>query len=253
MATPEHSGAAAATEHAHSIIYGPANAVWDFLLAVTGLDGRWGHVEVPDHVAMSFFVLLLISAIFVPMRFRLSKERPGKFQQLMELLVEGLRGMLDDVVGHGAGKRYVPFMGALTIFILFSNFSGLFFFLQPPTQNTNTTFALSITAFLYYNYIGLRRHGLAYFKQFLGPVAFLFFLFIPIEIISHLARALSLSLRLFGNISGEHTVAGEFFNLAPIVLPWPIMLLGVFGALLQTFIFVMLTAVYIAGAEATDH
>jgi F-type H+-transporting ATPase subunit a len=259
MATPEHGAAhgaeaaEAAGGHAHSIMYGPVNAAWDFLLSVTGLDGRWGHIEVPDHVAMSLFVLVLVSAIFIPMRFALKADRPNKLQQIMELLVEGLRDMLEDVVGHGAGRRYVAFLGTVTVFILFCNFTGLFFFFQPPTQNTNTTFALSITAFLFYNFVGLKTHGLSYFKQFLGPVAFLFLLFIPIEIISHLARALSLSLRLFGNISGEHTVAGEFFNLAPIVLPWPMMALGVFGALLQTFIFVMLTAVYIAGAEATEH
>lgn len=257
MMAPEAAEAAHAAEgaehHVHSIVHGPVNAVWDGFLSLTGLDARWGHVDVPEHVAMSIFVMLLCAAIFIPMRFRLSKERPGKFQQMLELLVEGLESLLDDVVGHGAERRYVPIIGALTIFILFANLSGLFFFLQPPTQNPNTTFALSITAFLYYNYVGLRRHGLAYFKQFLGPVAALFLLFLPIEIISHLARALSLGLRLFGNIYGEHAVSAEFFGIAPIVLPIPVMLLGLFAAMLQAFIFIMLTMVYLAGAEATEH
>jgi len=164
---------AVAEEHhpVHSIVYGPVNAVWEGFLSLTGLDVRWGHVHVPEHVAMSIFVMLLCAAIFIPLRFRLSKERPGKFQQMLELLVEGLESLIEDVVGHGAARRYLPLIGALTLFILFSNLSGLFFFLQPPTQNPNTTFALSITAFLYYNYRGLRTHGLSYFKQFLGPVA----------------------------------------------------------------------------------
>lgn len=257
MMSPETVGAAdaVAEEHhpVHSIVYGPVNAVWEWFLSFTGLDARWGHVEVPDHVAMCIFVMLLCAAIFIPMRFRLSKERPGKLQQMLEMLVEGLESLLDDVVGHGAARRYVPLIGALTVFILFANLSGLFFFLQPPTQNPNTTFALSITAFLYYNWVGLRRHGFAYFKQFLGPVAVMFLLFLPIEIISHLARALSLGLRLFGNIYGEHAVSAEFFGIAPIILPIPVMLLGLFASMLQAFIFIMLTMVYIAGAEATEH
>lgn len=242
-----------AAEHVHSIVYGPVNALWDGFLAVTGLDGRWGHIEVPEHVAMSIFVMVVCAAVFIPMRFALKTENPGKFQQMLELLVQGLESLIDDVVGHGAGRRYLPIIGALTVFILFSNLSGLFFFFQPPTQNVNTTFALAITAFLYYNWVGLRRHGLPYFKQFLGPVLGLFVLFLPIEIISHLARALSLGLRLFGNIYGEHAVAAEFFGIAPIGLPIPVMLLGLFAGLLQVFIFIMLTMVYLAGAEATEH
>lgn len=256
MASAEATGAAAeAAEHhaVHSIAYGPVNAVWEGLLSLTGLDARWGAVAVPDHVAMSIFVMLAAAAIFIPLRFFLSKDRPSKLQQILELVVEGLEDLLEDVIGHGAAKRYLGIIGALAIFIVLANLSGLFFFLQPPTQNPNTTFALSITAFLYYNFVGLRRHGFSYFKQFLGPVAAMALLFIPIEIISHLARALSLSLRLFGNIYGEHAVSAEFFGIAPIILPIPIMLLGLFASMLQAFIFIMLTMVYIAGAEATEH
>ncbi|MGD2115580.1 MAG: F0F1 ATP synthase subunit A [Acidobacteriota bacterium] len=255
MASPEAAEAAEAAEHhVHSIVYGPVNAVWDWFIHVSGLDSvSWVSAEVPEHVAMSLFVMVLCAALFIPMRFMLDRDRPGKLQQMLELLVEGLESLLEDVVGHGAARRYLPIIGAFTVFILFANLSGLFFFLQPPTQNPNTTFALSITAFLYYNFSGLRRHGLSYFKQFLGPVAAMFLLFLPIEIISHLARALSLGLRLFGNIFGEHAVSAEFFGIAPIVLPIPVMLLGLFAAMLQTFIFIMLTMVYLAGAEASEH
>ncbi len=262
MTSPEAAEAAGAAEHhVHSIVYGPVNALWDWLVAVTGQQARWGAIEVPDHVAMSIFVMVLCAALFLPMRLLLKKERPGKFQQMLELTVEGLEGLLDDVIGHGAGRRYLPLIGALAVFILLANLTGLFFFLQPPTQNPNTTFALSITAFLYYNWVGLRRHGLAYFKQFVGPVGGLpvlmaipfAILFLVIEPISHAARALSLGVRLFGNIFGEHAVSGEFFSIAPIVLPIPVMLLGLFAAMLQAFIFIMLTMVYIAGAEASEH
>lgn len=262
MTSPEAAAAAEAAEHhVHSLVYGPVNALWDGLLAATGLDARWGHVEVPDHVAMALLVMAVCAAIFVPLRFLLKAERPGGFQQVVELTVDGLRDLLEDVIGHGAGRRYLPLIGAFAIFILVSNLAGLFFFLQPPTQNTNTTFALSISVFLYYNYVGLRRHGLGYFKQFLGPVGAMpilmaipfAILFLVIEPISHAARALSLGVRLFGNIYGEHAVSGEFFGIAPIILPIPVMLLGLFAALLQAFVFIMLTMVYIAGAEATEH
>lgn len=262
MAAPELAEAAEAAEHqVHSILYGPINALWDVLLAATGLDSRWGHVEVPDHVAMSILVMVVCAAVFIPMRFRLSSERPGAFQQVVELTVEGLGDLLDDVIGHGARRRYLPLIGGFALFILVANLTGLFFFLQPPTQNTNTTFALSLSAFLYYNYVGLRRHGLGYFKQFLGPVGAMpilmaipfAILFLVIEPISHAARALSLGVRLFGNIYGEHAVAAEFFAIAPIVLPIPVMLLGLFASLLQAFVFIMLTMVYIAGAEASEH
>jgi len=232
----------------HSVLYGPVNRLWE----ATGLGERTGIHEVPDHVVMTLLVLALIAAVFIPMRARLKLENPGKFQQLLELVVLGLRGIMEDVIGHGAARRFMPMIGSLAVFIFLSNILGLFFFLQPPTQNTNTTFALSITAWLYYHLVGIRKHGLGYFKQFLGPIPALFFLFIPLEIISHLARAFSLGLRLFGNIFGEHLAASVFF-LIPFVVPFPMMALGIFGATLQTFIFCMLTMVYIAGAEAEEH
>ena len=179
-------------------------------------------------------------------------DRPSKLQQMMELFVEAFSGLMEDVIGPGAAKRFMPLIGALGVFIWLSNMSGLLFFLQPPTANTNTTFALAITAWVFYHLQGLKKHGFGYFKQFLGPVPFLIPLFIPLELISHTARVLSLGLRLFGNIFGEHTATNVFFMI-PFILPFPMMALGIFGGTLQTFVFCMLTIVYIAGAEAAEH
>jgi F-type H+-transporting ATPase subunit a len=124
---------------------------------------------------------------------------------------------------------------------------------QPPTAVTSTTFALSITAFIFYNIVGIRDNGLLkYMKHFVGPVWWLFFIMIPIEVISHLARILSLAIRLFGNIFGEHSATGIFFWIFPFVVPWPMMGLGIFGALLQAFIFIMLTMAYLNGAVASE-
>lgn len=233
----------------HSFLHGPFNKVWE----ATGLADRFGVPEVPDHVVVGLLVAVGVATLFIPLSRRLSLERPGKLQQLLEVVVLGLRDLMEDVVGQGAAKRFMPMIGTFAVFIFLCNITGLFFFLQPPTQNTNTTFALSLTAWAYYHWVGLKKHGFRYFKQFLGPIPALFPLFIPLEIISHVARAFSLGLRLFGNIFGEHLAATVFFSMAPIIIPFPMMALGVFGATLQAFIFCMLTLVYIAGAEAEEH
>jgi F-type H+-transporting ATPase subunit a len=236
-----------------SVMRGIVNAIWSRVVETLGLGERFGDVTVPDHVAMALFVLLLVSVIFIPVGRSLRREQPGRLQGVLEVLVTGVRSMIEGQVGHGSGNRFLPMIGAFGVFILLANLCGMFFFLTPPTQNPNVTFALSITAFLYYNWVGFRRHGIGYLKQLLGPVWWLAPLFIPIEIISHFARALSLGLRLFGNVFGEHLVVGVFVTLVPLLMPLPLMALGVFTATIQTFVFIMLTTVYIAGAEAEHH
>jgi F-type H+-transporting ATPase subunit a len=230
-------------EH-HSILYGPVNALWHSL---------GGHSELPDHIVMSLFVVTLLLAIFVPVGLSLREEKPGRFQLALEELIGGLRGMIEAQVGHGAGDRYLALIGAFTLFIFFANLMGLFFFLQPPTANPNVTFGLAGISFVIYNLIGIRKHGFGYIKHFLGPIWWLAPLFFVIELISHAARWLSLGLRLFGNMTGEHMVSGVFNQLVPLLVPLPIMALGLFAAIIQTFIFIMLTTVYIAGAEAEEH
>jgi F-type H+-transporting ATPase subunit a len=245
--------------HPVSFLYHPVNALLKALLGsssaryqeLMGLTdaGYW----LPDHVVMAMLVVLVIAAVLIPISRRLSVTSPGKIQQMLELLVSGLEGLVEDVVGHGFGKRFLPFIGGLAVFIFTCNIFGLFFFVQPPTANPNTTFALSITAFLFYNVVGIRSNGLVkYAKHFAGPLPLLAPLMVPIEIISHLARILSLALRLFGNIFGEHTATGIFFFLFPLILPWPMMGLGIFGALLQAFIFIMLTMAYLNGAVGAE-
>jgi len=230
-------------EH-HSILYGPVNALWHRL---------GGHAQIPDHLVMSLFVVSLLLVVFIPVGLALREENPSRFQVFIEQLVGGLRGMIEAQVGHGAGDRYLALIGAFTLFIFTSNFMGLFFFLNPPTANVNVTFGLAGISFVLYNAIGIRKHGFSYIKHFLGPIWWLTPLFFVIELISHAARWLSLGLRLFGNMTGEHMVSGVFNKLVPLLAPLPIMALGLFAAVIQTFIFIMLTTVYIAGAEAEEH
>lgn len=202
---------------------------------------------------MALFVLLLSSILFPLATRNLSRENPGGVQQFLELIIGGIKGLLEDIVGHGASEKFLYIISGFAAFIFLSNIVGLFYFLQPPTGNINTTVALSLTAFLYYNIQGIRTQGVVnYFKHFMGPIPLLAILIFPIEIIGHLARILSLGMRLFGNITGEHTATGIFVGLFPLLLPWPMMGLGVFGSVLQTFVFIMLTMVYIGGAVTAE-
>jgi F-type H+-transporting ATPase subunit a len=232
-------------EHESSILYGPVNALWH------SVQHRFAW-DIPDHVIMALLVLIISTVLFVLVSRRISRDNPGPMQNFLEMVVGGLKGMLHDIIGHD-GDRYLYIIGAFAVFIFISNIFGLFFFLQPPTSNPNTTFALSLSAFLYYNFEGIRRQGLLhYLKHFMGPVLWLAPIFFFIEMIGNFARILSLGMRLFGNIFGEHTATGIFMGLVPLVVPWPMMALGIFGALLQTFVFIMLTTVYIAGAVAAE-
>ena len=230
-------------EHESSILYGPFNRY------------IWRHAfgfDVPDHVVMALLVLLISTLICVAVRRSIRRDNPGPLQHFMEMIVGGMKSMLHDIIGH-QGDRYLYIIGGFAMFIFLSNIFGLFYFLQPPTGNPNTTFALSLSAFLYYNVEGIRRQGLVhYLKHFMGPVLWLAPVMFIIEIIGNFARILSLGMRLFGNIFGEHTATGIFMGLVPIVVPWPMMALGIFGALLQTFVFIMLTTVYIGGAVAAE-
>ena len=124
---------------------------------------------------------------------------------------------------------------------------------ESPTMSPWVPAGLAVVTFVYYNYMGIRENGLLkYLAHFAGPVWWLAWLMFPIEMLGNFARMLSLSMRLFGNIFGEHTATGIFMGLVPIIVPWPMMALGIFGAVLQTFVFIMLTMVYISGAVATE-
>jgi F-type H+-transporting ATPase subunit a len=251
------------TEH-HSILYGPVNRLLIALLGPPPVermspgaaafwfpDGRAAWI--PDAALMALLVLLIF-AVFLPLAARrYNRQRPGRIQNFLEMVVAGIRSLVSDIIGHGAEKRYLNVIGGFAVFIFVANLFGLFFFLQPPTGSLSTTVALAVLSFLYFNFQGIKEHGvLGYLKHFMGPVLWLAPLFFVIEIIGNFARILSLSLRLFMNIYGEHTATGIFAGLVPIVVPWPLMALGLFTALLQAFIFATLSSVYISLATAHE-
>ena len=250
-------------EH-HSILYGPVNRLLIRLLGEPPVekmspgaaafwfpDGK--EAWIPDAAIMTLLLLLLFLVFFPMAARRYRREKPGGVQNFLEMIVEGFRSLIEDIIGHGASKKYLAIIGALGVFIFVGNLFGLFFFLTPPTGVLSTTVALAVISFLYFNFQGIKENGLlGYLKHFMGPVLWIAPLFFIIEIIGNFARILSLSLRLFMNIYGEHTATGIFAGLAPIVVPWPLMALGLFTALLQAFIFVTLTSVYISLATAHE-
>jgi F-type H+-transporting ATPase subunit a len=173
-------------------------------------------------------------------------------RNMFEVLADTVLGLMAGVMGEKAAKRYLPLVGTLFIFILFSNLLGLIPGFLPPTETLKTNLALSISVFVLSHVFGVREHGLKYFKHFLGPIWWLIPLMLPIELISHIARPVSLSMRLMGNIVGDHKLVGVFFGILPLLLPVPFMVMGVLVCVVQAVVFSLLTTVYISQAVAHE-
>ena len=203
-----------------------------------------------DHVVMSVFVMTIL-LVMVKTASKLSLV-PGTMQQFNELIFEGFSDMLHDNIEHGAA-RFVPFIGTLGLFILLCNWFGLVPFFSGATANINVPLGCALAVFLVYNFVGIKEHGIGYVKQFWGPIWWLGPLMLPIELISHVARPLSLTLRLFGNMTGEHITGAVFLGMVPLLIPIAPMYLGIFVGFLQAFVFITLAIIYIAGSVAHDH
>jgi F-type H+-transporting ATPase subunit a len=223
------------------------------LTAVAGVFGYRPHGDVlPLHVVMALIVTLLI-VLFFKLATRRLDLLPHPLQSFLESIYGFFGSLIDEMIGH-EGRRFLPALGTLFIFIATCNLIGLLPEMSSPTSNINVTAGCAIFIFLYYNYQGIRRHGVwGYIKTFMGPVWWLAWLFLPIEIISHFSRPLSLTVRLFGNIYGEDLVILIIASLVPFIAPLPMMALAIFTSLVQAFVFVMLSTVYLAGATADEH
>ncbi len=178
---------------------------------------------------------------------------PNKPQNFFEMILSSLEEFTVDVAGEES-RFFFPFVATIFIFIFVSNVIGLIPGFFPPTANLNTTLACAIPVFFFTHYVGVKFHGIHYVKHFLGPVWWMIPIIMPIEIIGHFARVLSLSFRLFGNMMGHELVLGILFMLAGMFLaPLPIMALGIFVAFVQAFIFYLLSVMYFAGAMEEVH
>jgi F-type H+-transporting ATPase subunit a len=214
--------------------------------------------SLPPHVSNGIIVSVVLLVIVL---LGYSQLRKGKgeivpdekltVRNFLELLIETISGLVEGTMGP-RGKEFVLIIGTLGLFILFNNLSGLVPGFLPATDNINTTFACSLTVFVLTHYYGIREHGIKYVKHFMGPIWWLAPIMVPIEIIGHLSRPLSLGLRLFGNIMGDHLVTSIFFMLIPLFVPLIGMFLGTFVALVQAFVFVLLSMAYFSGAIAHE-
>jgi len=225
------------------------------ILGLFGLQAH--HAERPwqNFVAMQILVALIMVIAFALLRTRLSVQKPGKVQHVFEVLYNFLDAQGHEIVGHGAG-RHLAFFGTLFFFILFSNLIGVVPGFESPTMfmPAPVPAGCAMAAFLYYNIEGARAQGLGrYLAHFAGPVWWLAWLMIPIEIISHLARPMSLTIRLFANMFAGEQVTIIFLGMVPVLIPAIFMGLHVFVSFLQAYIFMLLTMVYVQGAVSHEH
>ncbi len=209
------------------------------------------NTHIGQHVTYTWLVMLILFAVaFIASRG--IKMVPSGWQNLMESVVGGIENLMVETMGP-KGKTYFPLIATFALFILVSNLIGLVPGMYPPTADLNTNAALALTAFSMTHIIGVKEHGIGYLKHFMGPIAVLAPLIFIIEIIGHLARPLSLSLRLFGNMYGHEIVLMIFFALVPLFLPVPMMLMGVLVSFIQAFVFTLLAMIYIAGSLEEAH
>jgi len=194
--------------------------------------------------------LALLLAKYATAQFRAV---PSGTQNVMEAFLGGVISMGKDTIGEESARKYLPLVATVGIFVFLSNVIGIIPGFESPTSNINVTLPLALVVFIYYNYEGIKENGVKkYFAHFMGPVPALAPLMFPIEIVSHISRIISLSFRLFGNIKGDDLFLWVLLMLVPLIAPLPAYLLLSFSAILQTFVFMILIYVYLAGATQMD-
>jgi F-type H+-transporting ATPase subunit a len=211
----------------------------------------------PAHPWTNWMVCEIVVVVFMVvffglMRPRFSVDKPGKTQHVLELTYEFFHASTEEVVGHG-GTRYLAFFGTIFLFILSMNVLGLIPGFESPTMSPMVPLGMAVATFFFYHFTGLREHGAGYIKQFLGPFLLMAPLMFVIEIISHFARPLSLTVRLWANMFAGEQVYLTFVTLTKVIIPVIFIGLHLFVAFLQAYIFMMLAMVYVGGAVAHEH
>ena len=236
---------------------------WDWLLGKFGssAEAAFGPYTaenaIPWYTVMFFIACILSVVIIWIFKGKLSESEPGGGQQTLELSVLAIRNMLQDIIGPH-GLKYFPVVMTFATLILVSNLMGLFPLFMSPTAATSVTFALGLSSFFYYNYIGIKENGIGgHLAHLAGPIWWIAPLIFPIELISNLIRPFSLGIRLFGNLFADEKVLETVANLAPPftqwLLPLPLMGLSVFVAVVQTFVFILLSQLYISEVSHAPH
>jgi len=202
-----------------------------------------GPIEITSTVVTTWLIVAFLGVASYLVG-RSLKVRPGVFQNILEWVVESIDGLLQSMIGEGS-RFLLPFVGTLAIFIAVANLTGLIPGLKAPTTDINTPLALALIVFVTVHYYGIRHRGLlGHLKHYVEPV----FLMLPIEIAGEVARTISLTFRLFGNMMGEEIVVSVLFLVLPLLVPVPMMIFGIFTGFIQAYIFTILTITYLAGA-----
>jgi F-type H+-transporting ATPase subunit a len=237
-----------------------ARSVTSLLLALH-IKPKYAAAPIPNSLAMELLVFAFLLVLFLLVRSRLSVDRPGALQHAFEGVEGFIQGQSDEIIGHHS-EGYTAFLATLCFFILFCNLIGVIPGFESPTAVPIVPLGCALCAFVYYQTQGFKHAGLGYLKHFLGPSDPTMSIFIrlplallmlPIELISHLARVLSLTIRLFANMFAGDMVTLVFFSLVPLGVPILFLGLHIGVSLLQTYIFVLLTTVYLSGAVAEEH
>ena len=237
--------------------------IWDKFLANfgTNAESAFGPYTpenaIPWYTVMFFIACILSVVIIWILKGKLSESEPGGGQQTLEFSVLAVRSMIEDIIGPH-GLKYFPVVMTFAVLILVSNLMGLFPLFMSPTAATSVTFALGLSSFLYYNFIGIKENGLlTHLKHFAGPIWWIAPLIFPIELISNFIRPFSLGIRLFGNLFADEKVLETVANLYPPFTQWlvplPLMALSVFVALVQTFVFILLSQLYLSEVSHAPH
>ena len=236
------------TEILNRLFAGPVTA----LLLALHIKPKYSTAPIPNSFAMELLVFSFLLVLFLLVRSRLSVDRPGSLQHVFEGVEGFIQSQSDEIIGHHS-EGYTAFLATLCFFILFCNLIGVIPGFESPTAVPIVPLGCAICAFVYYHTQGFKHAGIGYLKQFAGPVPALSPLMIPIELISHLARVLSLTIRLTANMLAGDLVTLVFFSLIPIGIPILFLGLHIGVSLLQTYIFVLLTTVYLQGAVSEEH
>ncbi len=222
-----------------------------FLLGLAGIE-----VNNPEHLIPDYIVMCLIVAAVLILFFGFASRRlniiPSKLQGMLELIIQAFENILVEIIGE-RGKKYLPLIATIGLFILVCNLLGLVPGFMSPTSKLNVTLGCALVVFFYYHWQGIKTQGLfKYLKHFTGPIPLLAPLLLPIEIISHFSRPVSLSVRLFGNIFAEELLIIVIASIIPFFVPLPFMAIALFTATIQAFVFVLLSCIYIGGAVADE-
>lgn len=206
-----------------------------------------------DAFALQLVVVAVLILFFVIIRLTLSVEKPGPVQHIAELIYEGIGDQAEQVIGHGY-KRFQAYVTCIFLFVLCNNLIGLIPGVTAPTTSIMVTLGIAVPTFLYYNFHGVREQGpIGYVKHFAGPVWWMAWLILPIEIVSHVARIMSLSVRLYANMFAGDLVTLVFFSLIPVGIPVIFLGLHIFVSIIQAFVFMLLTMIYLSLAVAHEH